>query len=373
MALSTDVGRRPFWKETQMRIGLIAAPWVPVPPPAYGGTEVVVDQLAQGLSTAGHDVHLFTVAESSCPVRRSWRYERPMAMENSVIEAAHVIAAYAALTDVDLIHDHTLLGPLYASRSRRPRPVVSTIHSPFTPDTRRIHAVTAADVPLICISHDQRSAAPEVPVAAVIHHGIDPAAFPMGDGDGDYLLFLGRMSPDKGVDRAIALARAAGLRLLIAAKMREPDERAYFAERVAPLLGPDVEYVGEVGCARRLELLQHARALLNPIQWPEPFGLVMVEALMCGTPVVARALGAAPEIIEHGRTGFLCAHDDELLSALGAVAGLRRQECRRSAATRFSTERMVAEHVALYEAVLAGRRRPGTPDRTGGLVRAAAS
>lgn len=343
-----------------MRIGLIAPPWVAVPPPAYGGTEAVVDRLARGLAATGHDVTLFTIGESTCPVRRLWRYETAAApMENSPLELAHVLSAYEALTDVDVVHDHTLLGPFVALQRRHHPAVVSTIHSQFTPEARTAHRATAGRVPLICISQSQRSQAPEIPVAAVIHHGIDVDRFPLGDGSGGYLVFLGRMSPDKGAHTAIAIAREAGLPLKLAAKMREKDEKRYFRSEVEPLLGDGIEYVGEVDNDGRLDLLQNAAALLNPIQWPEPFGLVMIEALACGTPVIARAVGSTPEIVEHGRTGFLCESDDEMVAAAARIGTIDRAACREAASTRFSTERMVADHVAVYETVLAAAaRRP---------------
>lgn len=365
-----------------MRIGLIAPPWLPVPPPAYGGTEAVIDRLARGLVAAGHEVRLVTVGESTCPVPSVWRYPTAVEpIENTVLELAHVISAYELVDDLDVVHDHTVLGPVVALQRRRRPPVVSTIHSPFTPDTRTVHRLSAGRIPLVCISRSQRESAPEIPVAAVIHHGIDVEAFPPGDGAGGYLLFLGRMSPDKGVHRAVALARAAGLPLLIAAKMREKPERQYYAEQVEPLLGGDVRYVGEADGPERLRLLQGALALLNPIQWPEPFGLVMIEALATGTPVVGTPLGAIPEIVEHGRTGFLGTTDDELVAALGAVGSLDRTSCSAAARERFSTERMVADHVELYRRIL-GAPEPSTPGdrdrharptgRSGGLVPAAA-
>lgn len=342
-----------------MRVGLIAPPWVSVPPPAYGGTEGVIDRLARGMHRAGHEVRLFTVEESTCPVPRRWWHSRPIEpIGDAVAEAAHVLAAYEELDDVDVVHDHTTLGPLLARR-RRPRSlVVTTIHSPFTRDTRRIYRQTAASVPLLCISEQQRASAPEIPVAGVIHHGIDAELFPPGDGAGGYLLFLGRMSPDKGVDRAAVVARAAGVRLLIAAKMREPAELAYFEEHVRPLLGGGVEYVGEVGTGERLRLLQHASALLNPIRWAEPFGLVMIESLACGTPVIAQAVGAATEIIDDGTTGYLCTDEEEIVRAIGRIGTLDRAACREAVLRRFSTEKMVREHLSLFAELLAERERP---------------
>ncbi|TAM86340.1 MAG: glycosyltransferase family 4 protein, partial [Jatrophihabitans sp.] len=223
-----------------MRIGLIAPPWVPVPPPAYGGTEVVVDNLARGLRRLGHDVRLFTVGTSTCPVPRAHLYPDPIEpMGEGNREAAHVLAAYEELRGVDVIHDHTMLGPLIgAAAARRGPPVVVTAHGPFTPDARRIFAAAATRAAIVAISHDQARRAGPVPITAVIHHGIDLDLYRAGPGGGGYLLFIGRMSPDKGVHRAVRVARRCGVPLRIVTKMREPAERAYFDEVVAPMLDP---------------------------------------------------------------------------------------------------------------------------------------
>jgi hypothetical protein len=177
------------------------------------------------------------------------------------------------------------------------------------------------------------------------------------------------MDPDKGAHRAIAVARAAGKKLLLAAKMWQPEERRYFDECVRPLLGPDAVYVGEVGARHKLELLAGAEALINPIRWPEPFGLVMIEALATGTPVLAFAEGAAPEIIDHGRTGFICVDEVDMITKLRNVAALDRTQCRRDAEKRFSTNRMIADHVALYRRVLAEPQVARPPARPRTLAR----
>jgi glycosyltransferase involved in cell wall biosynthesis len=208
-------------------------------------------------------------------------------------------------------------------------------------------------VEVVAISHEQVRSAPTVPFRTVIHHGVDVEAFPLGSGDGGYVLFLGRMSPDKGPHRAIEIARAAGRRILLAAKMWDADEHRYFAERVEPMLGEDAVFLGAVAGVQKLELLAGAEALLNPIRWPEPFGLVMIEALACGTPVLSFAAGAAPEIVEHGRTGFLCADEADMARALGEVRGLDRAACRASALSRFSAARMALDHLRLYGELLA--------------------
>jgi glycosyltransferase involved in cell wall biosynthesis len=344
-------------RRSSLRIGLVAPASVRVPPRAYGGTEAVIDQLARGLVAAGHDVTLFTTGDSTCPVERRWIHREALGINAGLLqELDHVEAAYEELSDVDIVHDHTLLGPLWSHARDAVTPEVTTAHLPFTPELMRLYESVGTFAAVVAISYHQRASAPSVPIAAVIHHGIDVGAIPVGAGKGGYVLFLGRISPDKGVHHAIAAARAAGKRFVIAAKMWQPEERRYFTEIVQPLLGPEVEYVGEVDTQRKFALLAGAEALINPIGWPEPFGLVMVEALATGTPVLAFAQGAAPEIIDDGRTGFLCTDEADMVTKLGIVGELDRDECRRHAEERFSTHRMVARHVALYRRVLAEPR-----------------
>ncbi len=340
----------------KMRIALIAPCWVPVPPPLYGGTEAVVDRLARGFQSAGHEVMLFTTGDSTCPVPKQWVLERAehLRMGAVVPELRHIIHGYRAARDFDIVHDHTLGGPMYAARFPDMN-VVTTNHGPFNDELLDIYRVIAPAVSIIAISQSQASFAGDLPIARVIHHGIDTAEFPVGDGGGGYFLFLGRMAPDKGARRAVRIARQAGVPLLLAAKMREPLELEYYDNQVKPLLGGDVEYVGEVGGTDKLKLLAEARALLNPIRWVEPFGLVMIEALACGTPVLAYRHGAAPEIVDHGVTGFLCDQRDEMADAIAQVDSLDRRACRAAVEERFSTDRMVADHLDLFESLLAGR------------------
>ncbi len=236
--------------------------------------------------------------------------------------------------------------------------MVTTNHGPFLSELGDYYRAIGDRTPVIAISQHQASTADGIPIAAVIHHGVDLERFPPGPGDGGYAAFLGRMCPEKGVDAAIRVARRAGMPLRIAAKMSEAAEQLYFEQRVRPLLGGDIEYIGEVGGADKTNLLGGATCLLNPISWPEPFGMVMVEALACGTPVVATPMGAVPEIVDHGVTGFVCSSEPDLAGALTAVASLQREACRQAVAARFSAERMVAEHVLLYEALSNGRRLP---------------
>jgi glycosyltransferase involved in cell wall biosynthesis len=346
-----------------MRIGIVAPPWLPVPPPGYGGTESIVDGLARGFVAAGHDVLLWTTGDSTCPVPKGWVLGRAETdrMGFDVIELRHLIRGYEALIGwgADIVHDHTLIGPVYAHHHPELL-VVTTNHGPFDVSLTDLYLAVGADVPVIAISHDQAARADGVPLAAVIHHGIDLDAYPFGEGTGDeqgeHFLFLGRMTPDKGARQAVLAARRAGVRLVLAAKMREPLERAFFREQIEPLLDERITYVGEVGGADKVRLLQQARALVNPIRWPEPFGLVMVEALACGTPVLAFAEGSAPELVDHGVTGFLCEDVDDLVEHLGDVARLDRHRCRQVAEERFSTHRMVADHLRLFERLLQEHR-----------------
>lgn len=337
-----------------MRIALVAAPWLPVPPPAYGGTEGVIDRLATGFQDAGHEVLLFTTGDSTCPVPRAWvrEHSAPEQIGQSLIELHHLVHAYDEVADFDIIHDHTILGPAYA-QGRFGGRIITTNHGPFTPEFNEIFARLDTHTELIAISHDHASRS-AVPVSTVIHHGLRPEDFPVGPGGGDFVLFLGRFSPDKGAREAAMAAHEAGVKLVIAAKMREPLEVDYFHEEVKPLLDSRVEYVGEVGMARKLELLGAARALINPIRWPEPFGLVMIEALACGTPVLTLRAGAAPEIVDDGVTGFVRDTDAELVEAIARIDELDRAACRTAVETRFSADRMVRDHLAFYERVLAG-------------------
>jgi glycosyltransferase involved in cell wall biosynthesis len=338
-------------------ICIIAPPWLPVPAPAYGGTEAVVDQLARGLVRAGHHVTLFAHPDSTCPVERVSIVPRDETgpIGHGLAELYHAIGAYEMARHADVVHDHTLAGPLYAQRFRG-LPVVTTSHGPFTPATTAVYGAMAPDVGLVAISHSQASLT-DLPVAAVIHHGIEVEDFPQGQGDGGYAVFLGRMAPEKGPDRAIAAARAAGIPLYIAAKMREPTEVAFFEQHVRPQLGADIVYLGEVSFAEKVELLGGACALVNPIRWPEPFGMVMLESLACGTPVIVHPEGAAPEIIEDGVSGFLPKTQDQLVDALKQVSSMIDRDACRAAARLFSVERMT--HA--YEKVYVRWRRRATP------------
>ncbi|HEU5083964.1 MAG TPA: glycosyltransferase family 4 protein [Acidimicrobiales bacterium] len=348
-----------------MRIAVIAPPWLPVPPPAYGGTETVIDGLVRGFSARGHDVLLCTTGDATAPVPRHAFYAEAQhaRIGNAACELAHLVDAYEVARTYDVVHDHTVIGPFYANRHPEV-PVVTTNHGPFDEEFRLLYR-NADRAAVVAISHHHASTADGVPVRAVIHHGIDLPTFPEGRGEGAHLAFLGRMTPDKGVCEAIAIARDAGVPLLIGAKMREGAERAFFEAHVRPALGGGIEYLGELGPAEKVALLGSARALLNPIQWPEPFGLVMVESLACGTPVLAHPRGAAPEIVDDRVTGFLPSDHESMVARVADLDALSRAACRRAAEERFSVDRMVEQHLSLYADIIAehppSSRRNGRP------------
>lgn len=350
------------------RIGLIAPPWLPVPPPHYGGTELVVDLLARGVQAAGVDVVLCATADSTSPVPTISHLARGLGtVAEPAAEEAHAARAYAdlAAVGVDLIHDHTTLGPLLHDVHPPGIPVVTTVHGRLDPEaTARYREAARWGVHVVAISAAQRRSAPGLPVAAVIHHGIDTGSARLGAGDGGYLLFLGRMGAVKGVHRAIRVARACGRRVLVAAKMWEPDEHEYFATVVRPMLGPDVDLIGPVGGQEKDRVLEGAVALVNAIRWPEPFGLVMVEAMARGTPVLTFAEGAAPEIVDPGITGFVCRDEADLAAHVEAAAALDRAACRARAIQRFDASRMVARHLDLYRHLIRGSRAGPVVDLT---------
>lgn len=339
-----------------MRIGIIAPPWAPIPPPLYGGIEQAVDGLARGFQEAGHDVLMFATGDSTSSVPTKWllKASEGWRIGYTVPELRHVMAAYDELGDCDVIHDHTVLGPVYASDRYPDLPVVTTIHGPFNEELTDIYCRIADRIPIIAISNAQREVVPDLKIARVIHHGINASEFPVGDGSGDYCMFLGRMNPDKGAQRAVDAARDAGVSLVMAGKCREPWEHKFFDQEIAPHLSEFVRYVGEVPHEEKMELLANARCTLFPIRWNEPFGLVMLESLACGTPVLALREGAVPEVVDHGVTGFVCEDERAMAEAIPKAGDLDRSACRAAVEGYFSMERCVKEHLELFEELIKG-------------------
>lgn len=344
-----------------MRIAIVAPPWFAVPPTGYGGIELVVAYLADGLARRGHAVTLFAAGGSRTEAQLVATFaEPPSALLGCVtIEAQHVLAAYDRWREFDLIHDHTLLGPVVGAAL--PVPVVHTLHGPVTAENRDLIRALGQRVQLVAISHHQRSTLPAGVRATVIHNGVDPAAFPFRDSPGDYLLFCGRINPEKGPVQAIEIARRAGLPLLMVVKINEQLEREYWEAEVRPRLrGLDVEVKEQPPTEEKLRAYRDALATLFPIQWPEPFGLVMIESMATGTPVIAFRNGSVPEVVQDGVTGIICEGVEAAAEAAWRAKELDRRECRRRVERHFSAALNVLRHEQLYRAVLAeGARREG--------------
>jgi glycosyltransferase involved in cell wall biosynthesis len=337
-----------------MRIALLAPVWFPVPPTGYGGIEWVVAILADALVESGHDVTLFASGDSVTNARLVSVYETAPSdlIGTSLTELHHALACYERAEDFDVVNDHSGL-PAAALGGGVATPVVHTVHGPLDGEARAVYEQVARVSPgvgLISISLNQRKPAPDLPWIANCPNALDLDAYPFEPQRGDYLLFLGRLSFDKGAHRAIEVAKAAGLPLKIAGKMREPLEKQYFEEHVRPNLAWGMEYLGEVSHDEKVALLQHARATLFPISWEEPFGLVMIESMACGTPVIATRWGAVPEVIEPGRSGLIVDDHREMVDAVADADRLDPAECRRVVEERFSAQRMVQDYVAAYEA-----------------------
>ncbi len=345
-----------------VRILQIAPPWFAVPPQSYGGIEQIVATLTDGLVAAGHDVVLLASGGSRTTAQLQTVYDTPPSTDlgDAFTELPHVISGYVRRHEFDLIHDHTGIGMGMAVVADGP-PVVHTLHGPWTPAAERLYTMVADRVNLVGISHDQARRAPAgVRIAAVVHNGIDMAAHPRGSGAGGHLAFVGRASPEKGPEVAVEVARRLGLPLRMAIKVNEEAEQRYWDDVIAPRIGAGViEVLHNVTHDQKLRIMGEAAAVLVPIAWPEPFGLVMVEANAVGTPVVAYATGAAPEVLADGRTGILVDPDDidAFTSAVGRATQLDRGECRDHAVANFSSRRMVDRYAALYHRL----RLPSTP------------
>jgi glycosyltransferase involved in cell wall biosynthesis len=337
-----------------MRIAQVAPLYESVPPKLYGGTERVISYLTEDLVRLGHEVTLFASGDSqtgarlvpACP-RALWR--DPGCRETLPHHVRLLELVFRDVSRFDVIHFHCDYLHLPLLR-RHPCPSVTTLHGRLhVPDLLPLLS-EYPEAPLVSISDDQRRPIPGANWQATVYHGLPRELHAFREGPGEYLAFLGRISPEKRLDRAMDIARQAGMRLKVAAKIY-PEERNYFKESVEPLLHASrgwVEFLGEVGGRAKDELLGNARALLFPIDWPEPFGLVMIEALACGTPVIAWRNGSVPEVIDDGVTGFVVDSVGEAVRAVGRVAGLSRAVCRRRFEERYDSVRMARDYVDVY-------------------------
>lgn len=339
-----------------MRIAQVAPLHERVPPRWYGGTERIVSYLTEELVRQGHAVTLFASGDSLTSARLIAACRQALRLDRSCIDplAHHVLMldrVRQLADEFDVIHFH--IDYLHFPLSRCfGWPQVTTLHGRLDiPDLLPIHE-EFREMPLVSISDDQRTPLPWARWLETVHHGLPEGLYEFHEGPGEYLAFLGRISPEKRADRAIEIARRLGMPLKIAAKVDKVD-REYFEEVIRPMLDtPLVEFIGEIDEERKNEFLGHASALLFPIDWPEPFGMVMIEAMACGTPVVAYGHGSVPEVIEEGVTGFVVRSLEEAVAATRKTGFLSRRGVREVFERRFTVSRMARDYVAVYEKIV---------------------
>jgi glycosyltransferase involved in cell wall biosynthesis len=327
-----------------VNIAQVAPPWVAVPPKGYGGIEWIVSLLADGLVDRGHHVTLFATGDSETRATLEYAFEVAPgpAFNNSIWhDTVHQLRAHLDPGRFDVIHQHTYWSGLVAGM--------------LSDEMRRVYELVADRMWFVAISEDQRSHMPELRYAGVVHNGIDVSMYPQREEKEDFLLFIGRSHPDKGPRRAVDAAVAAGLPLVMAVKFAEPVEAEHWQKEVMPALPEGTKVLHEIPHEVKVDLLQRARAVLFPIDWDEPFGLVMIEAMACGTPVVATPRGAVPEIVVDGETGFLVpveGYADAAVEAIKRAGDLDPRALRRRVEERFSSEAMVSAYEAVYRRVL---------------------
>ncbi|MGH6889990.1 MAG: glycosyltransferase family 4 protein [Rhizomicrobium sp.] len=344
-----------------MRIAQIAPLCEAVPPLLYGGTERIVAYLCDALVEMGHDVTLFASAEARTRAKLEPMRDQALRLDSCPLKSD--VAAHLSMleevrrrrNDFDVLHFHVdlLHYPMFGDVAQR---TLTTLHGRL--DLKDLPGAYARwpSYPLVSISNSQRAPIENANWAATVHHGVPMEHFGFSAAPrGGYLAFLGRISPEKGPERAIALARASGIPLRIAAKV-DPVDDAYFHRRIEPLLAdPLVEFVGEIGEADKSEFLGNALALLFPVDWPEPFGLVLIEAMACGTPVIAWTRGSVPEIVDDGVTGFLVNSDEEALAAIPRLRTLNRLRIRHVCERRYSAHAMAKRYLDVYARLVGSR------------------
>lgn len=350
-----------------MRIAQVAPLYERVPPLLYGGTERVVSYLTEELVKEGHEVVLFASGDSETSAELVPVCERALRLDARCIDpvAFNFLLMEAVLKrhgEFDIIHSHVDYFGFDIGR-RTHVPVVSTLHGRLDLWEHAFIFREYSEVPLVSISNSQRSPLPWANWAATVYHGLPPDLYTLHGENGGYLLFIGRISPEKKVDSAIGIAARAGVPLKIAAKVDRVDQE-YFNAVIKPLLkNPLVEFIGEVNEREKNGLIGGALAFLHPVDWPEPFGLSMLEAMACGTPVIARRRGSIPEVVDHGVTGFIFEDDGEAVRYITEdCPGFSRTGCRARFESRFLSERMCSDYLSVYGALL---------DRSGGTKQSA--
>jgi glycosyltransferase involved in cell wall biosynthesis len=343
-----------------MRIAQVAPLWERVPPPAYGGIELVVSLLTDELVRRGHEVTLFASGDSVTLAKLESVHSQALRLDPSVKEYAiyemlQLAQVYERAGEFDIIHSHMGCSALPYSKLVK-TPTVHTLHGIFTPDNRKLYS-HAKQQPYVSISNTQRDFTLGLNCVATVYNGIDVNShkFFLQPDELPYLAFLGRMSPEKGPHHAITIAKAVGLPLKMAGKVDVVDVE-YFETEVKPHIdGEQIQFLGEANHSQKNNLMGRAVATLFPITWREPFGLVMVESMAAGTPVVAMRLGAASEVIADGKTGFLCDTVDECIAAVRRISEIDRLACREHVLSHFSVKQMVEGYEAVYQQILAGR------------------
>jgi glycosyltransferase involved in cell wall biosynthesis len=339
-----------------VRIAQVAPLYESVPPKYYGGTERVVSYLTEELVRQGHKVTLFASGDSCTRAELVAGCPKALRLDSGCVDrlAHHVLMLEQVLkrsNSFDIIHFH--VDYLHFPLSRRlERPQVTTLHGRLDlPDLVPVYR-EFYDMPVVSISDSQRTPLPHANWVRTIHHGLPESLYQFCPQPEGYYAFIGRISPEKRVDRAIEIAKQTGVKLKIAAKVDEVD-REYFEKEIrASLDHPLIEFIGEIGEDKKSDFLGNARALLFPIDWPEPFGLVMIEAMACGTPVIAYRCGSVPEVIDHGLNGFIVQNMEEAVEAARQVTNLDRRNCRETFERRFSVRRMAQEYVGQYAALI---------------------
>jgi glycosyltransferase involved in cell wall biosynthesis len=344
-----------------MRIAQVAPLYESIPPKYYGGTERVVSYLTEELVREGHEVTLFASGDSITSGRLVAASPRSLRLDKRCLDqlAHHVLLlenVFRRADEFDVIHFHVDYLHFLLSR-RHSIPHVTTMHGRLDiPDLIPLYE-EFQDMPLTSISNAQREPLPWVNWLATVYHGLPKDLYHFRTQPGKYFAFLGRISPEKRVDRAIEIAKKTGIPLWIGAKIDRVDQD-YFARVVEPLLhDPLVEYVGEIGEMEKDEFLGNAYALLFPIDWPEPFGLVMIEAMACGTPIIAYCQGAVPEVMEEGRTGFIVSELEDAIAAVRRIPELSRKRCREVFEQRFTATRMAKDYVRIYGRLVEGKKQ----------------
>ncbi|GGK16888.1 glycosyl transferase [Pilimelia terevasa] len=350
--------------DSPLRIALVVPPYFDVPPAAYGGVEAVVADLADALVARGHRVVLIGAGRpgTSAEFLPVWDRTIPERLGEPFPELVHAAVTRRAVEHLvlrdglDVVHDHTMSGPLNApAYAALGLPTVVTMHGPVDSDLHRYYRSLGTDIDIVAISDRQRAMAPDLNWAGTVHNALTLETWPFEESKDDYALFLGRFHPTKAPHLAVEAAHAAGVPLILAGKCAEAPELAYFHAEVEPRLRDTDSVFGVADATAKRALLAHARCLLFPIQWEEPFGMVMIEAMACGTPVVALRGGAVPEVLVDGETGFIVDDPADLSAAMARVGEIDPAACRARVAAHFSVDRLAHGYEAAYRTALARR------------------